>query len=644
MLDDPSRLNRIEELKTKLTSKTFQGGRKRRDNFYHPFKKTVLDSWKKKTEEEENISEKIFSKTSIFKKFFVFSVSFFAIAIGYASYTFFWKGNLISNENIEISVIGNTYVAGGEELPLQIQITNSNSSPLELADLLIEYPKSSSLDFSKDVERMRISLGTIPSGGIRNENVKLVLFGEQGSLKPLKISLEYRVEDSNAIFVKEKLYEVTINSTPINLTIEAPNVISSNQDITLNIKAKLNSTKPAGKMLVKIDYPFGFEFKEGSPLPTISNNIWNLGDLSPGVERTITVSGKMIDAYDGEDKIFRVWSGSEKSSDKSEIGVVFNTATHTVSITKPFLEAKLYVNGVYSKEYAVNTKTKIVGEIRWANNLETQVNDMEIKAKISGNAVNRKEIVVERGFYNSSEDTIIWNKNYDDVFAEIDPGDSDSVKFTLASLPLVTGSDSNGILSEPYIKIDVSVSGRQPEEGYAVGELENSESKMIKIISDVGFASKVLHFSGPFKNTGYIPPKVEHKTSYTIVWTVSNSANSISKARVRSSLPPWVNFIGSASPPSEDLTFNTSTKEIIWNLGNIKRGTGISSEEREVSFQVEFTPSLSQVGQTSTLINDSVLTGVDDFANVNVQVNKSSLDTKLGSDPLAPLGADRVVE
>ncbi|MFZ3015565.1 MAG: hypothetical protein WA101_01360, partial [Minisyncoccia bacterium] len=86
------------------------------------------------------------------------------------------------------------------------------------------------------------------------------------------------------------------------------------------------------------------------------------------------------------------------------------------------------------------------------------------------------------------------------------------------------------------------------------------------------------------------------------------------------------------------------TKEIVWNVGGIPRGTGITETGREVSFQVGFTPSLSQVATTPVLVNDAILTGHDDFANVDVRVNKASLNTRLSNDSLFPPNGDRVTE
>ncbi len=640
MGNDGGKLNKIEEMKNRLFSKNFKTHIDRVDNFTHQNKTEVLDTWKQE-EKKENVSDRFFVQTSFFKKFFVFSVIFFVLALSYASFKFFIGDNTISNDNIDIAILGNAFTAGGEELPLQIEITNRNSLPLDLVDLVMEYPKSSTGDLSQGAEHFRQSLGTIPAGAVRSENVKVTLFGEQGSTRPVKFSIEYRVEGSSGIFIKEKLYEVSISSTPIDLSIDAPLEVSPNQDINLNIKAALNAMKTTFDILLKVDYPVGFQFVSAKPAPSIGNNVWALGDFASGSSREVSISGKLIDVFDGEEKTFRIWSGAQSPTDKSNIGVVFNSLGHTVTVKKPFIEAQLFVNGVYQREYAIDTKTVVQGEIRWKNNLDTRINDLAITAKISGNAFNRKNINVNQGSYNSLANSMVWDKSSQNDFISVDPGQAGSVSFSLSPLSLFS---SDGMLSQPTINIDVSIAGKQPLEGYATKSLQNSESKIIRIISDVGFVDKMLYYSGPFTNTGLIPPKAGKETTYTVIWTLSNTANNISKVQIRSTLPPLVRFVGPISPANEDLIYNPSTKEILWNIGNLTKGTGISGLGKEVAFQIAFTPSASQIGTIPIIINDAVLTGHDDFANVDVRVNKAALNTRLSNDQSFPALGDRVVE
>ncbi|MEI7765704.1 MAG: hypothetical protein WCI93_03930 [bacterium] len=643
MQDEGEKLNRIEDMKVKLNNKNYEALHEFHNSFIYKNDRDVPDSWgDRKSNNFLDFKNNFFKKTSMFKKFFTYSIIFFVLALAYASYMFFAGGNTVSNNNIDIAVLGSTFTAGGEELPLQIEITNKNNAALELADLLVEYPKSSSGDLTGETEHLRESLGSIPSGGIKNDNIKVTLFGEQGSVRPIKISLEYRVAGSNAIFVKDKLYEVTVSSAPIDLSIDAPVEASPNQEVTLNVKATLNATKAASRILVRFDYPVGFQFETATPEPSYGNNIWSLGDLSPGAEKDIKVTGKMIDVSDGEEKTFHVFSGSENDSDKSLIGIVFNSLGHTILIKKPFIEAKVVINGVYQTEYAVDSSTPLFGSINWVNNLDTKVNDLEIRAKISGNALNRKTINSQTGYYNSSIDTIIWDKNSQDRFSEVNPGDSGSVDFSLSPFSLF--SSVGGLLSDPTINVEVSISAKQPMEGNQTQSLDNSESKIIRVISNVGLSAKALHSSGAFTNTGAMPPKVEKETTYTVVWSLSNTANNISGTQVRSTLPSWVRFVGPISPPSEDLIYNSSTREIIWNVGGIPKGTGITGGDRDVSFQIGLTPSLSQIDTIPVLINETTLTGHDDFAKVDVKVNKPPLTTLLQDDPAFTGTQAKVVE
>jgi len=204
-LDDKDRLSKIEDLKSKLFSRGYTPRVEHYDAHRHRAD-TPPENWT----HEDMKKEKPSKKTSLFKKFFIFSLIFFALSTLYVLFNFFEGGNNVSNDNIEISVLGNAFTNGGEDLPLIVEISNRNNVALELVDLVVESPRGSESS-NNNTERQRISLGSIPSGGSRSENVIVRLFGEQGSLNKVRISIEYRVPGSNAIFVKEKLMKLPSN-------------------------------------------------------------------------------------------------------------------------------------------------------------------------------------------------------------------------------------------------------------------------------------------------------------------------------------------------------------------------------------------------------------------------------------------------
>lgn len=638
MLDDKDKINKIEDLKSKLFSRNYETRVVHHEHFSQMNDVKVKDDWGDSLESNISKREQFFMQNSFFKKFFIFSIIFLFGALLFAGFSFFYGSNTISNDNINISILGSSFATGGEELPLVIEIENKNNSAMLSVDLISEYPK----DAKGNTERSRQSLGDISANSTKNQNISLVLFGEQGTINKVKFEVEYRIANSNAILVKEKYYEITINSTPINLSIEAPNDASPNEEITLKTKVSLNANKVAQKVLVHVDYPIGFQFSSSVPAPTFGNNSFFLGDLSPGVEKEITIKGRMIDVVDGEEKSFRVWAGNQSSDDKKEIAKILNSFAHTIFIKRAFIEARISIGNTYQKEYVVESRDSIQVSIDWANNLDTKVSDFEIRAKLSGNVLDRRRIVAENGFYDSANDEIIWDKNSFAKFKSIEPGETGIVYFSLTSLPLYSSFD--GLVANPSITVASSISGRQALEGNITEEIKNGETKVIKIITDLSFAVKSAYNSTLIKNTGPIPPKVGKETTYTITWSISNTANSVSKAEIRSKIPTWIKWKGVISPTTDSITYDQNTREIVWNTGRVNRGAGITTGAREVSFQLGFTPSLSQVDISPNILGESVLTAHDDFANVDLRTSRSLLTTKLNNDSSVSISGGVVVE
>jgi hypothetical protein len=160
---------KIEELKNKIYSKKQKLAPKQRSEI-HEKKHEISSSWK------DDETEKIIKKpaknllgSSMFRKVFFGSLIFFVASALFGLFMFFGESNTVSGNNIDISILGNAFANGGEELPLQIQITNKNSVRLRiLQTLLIEYQRGAGL--GEDIYRERIGVGDIPAGDVSSNN------------------------------------------------------------------------------------------------------------------------------------------------------------------------------------------------------------------------------------------------------------------------------------------------------------------------------------------------------------------------------------------------------------------------------------------------------------------------------------------
>jgi len=626
--------NKIEDIKMDLYDPNDKAMSHQREGVLHKVEHEVSKQWSDdELRKKENMNHKNKkSYGSIFKSFFIFSIIFFIGALGFAYYKFTNNDVSVSSDKIDIKIIGNAFTKGGEELPLQIEITNNNTANLELANLLVEYPKGAE-DNNIDVVRLpKETIGTIAPGESAIRNIKVKLFGEEKSIRNIKVSLDYHPEGSNAIFTKDKFYPVTISLAPLSLIIESPTSTTSNQPITFKVTASLNTSLPNENSVLQLTYPNNFEFESATPSPIIGSSVWDLSAISPTNPITVEIKGRLV-GQDGDEQVFHAYAGTTNGTDQSVVSVVYSSVLQKVLISKPFLEANILVNGQNLKEYAVSGGANVEVQISWANNLSTRITDGQIIVGLSGNVYNKNAVSPKNGFYDSANNQIIWDKNSISELAEINPGEKGTITFSFKPLSLIGLSN----ISNPQVSLKVSIRGREPLTGTTFNEINNFSEKIVKILSDFQIAT------GASYSSGSMPPKAETETKYIITWTLSNSANPITGAIAKASLPIYVKWAGLLSTSlNENVSYNEVSREVTWNIGAVNPNTGINSN-REASFAVTLSPSLSQVGSVPQLVKDVYLSGTDSFTNTLIKSTKGPVTTLL-SDPNFLPANGRVVQ
>lgn len=637
----------LEKMKKGLYSRgdhpQMDRGRNRRlaKNYYE-----VAENWPH--EEKENFEKNpVFvvkeKKMSFITKFLITSILFFVIASGIAFYRFYWGSNTISANNIEISVVGPVSVSGGQKMSLDIKVDNNNKTDLKGVDLKVEYPDGARAidNLETELKRTRNELGDIHQGQSVSKRIEAILFGEEKSKREIKITVEYRVSGSSAIFYKEKIYEVVISDSPVSVEVSGLKEINVNQAIDFTVTIRSNSSSPINNLLLKAEYPFGFIFANSSEKTLDqNNNLWSVGNLSPGEKKTIKIYGK-FQGQDGEDKVLRFSTGIASDKDEKMIATTLVDSTAEISIKKPFIGIQVALDGSVANEFVANSSKIIRADISWKNNLTVPIKNAEIQIRFKGNALNKTSVSANNGFYRSIDNTIIFDKTKNPSLELISPGESGNLNFSFGTLNTHIGGSS--FITEPLISMDIIASGKRLEGDNVPQEVLYESTRNVKIATDVSLSSRAVHWSGPFKNTGQMPPKAENETTYTVIWTITNTSNKIKDAKVVATIPMYVKWLSKFSPDNENISFNPAGSEIIWDVGDIEAGTGINNPPKEVSFQISFLPSLSQEGQSPVILNESVLGGTDIFTSASVGETRPSLTTTLRTDPDFKYNEDKVV-
>ncbi len=581
-----------------------------------------------------------------YNKIFLGSFIFFVLALIFVFSKFFFGANIVSGDNIGILVSGPVSIAGGEELPLDIEVKNSNNIDLKVVDLRVEFPDGtkSPTDQSVDLKRYQEVLGDIAIGKSEKRLVKSVIYGEENSQKIITITVEYRVVGSNAIFSKKKDFNVLISSSPVNIIVSGPSEVNANQLTDFSVDINSNSVNIVKNLILKVDYPFGFNLSSSNPKATNSDgSVFAIGDLAPGAKRSIRISGTVA-GQDGDQRVFKFNIGTPIKDDNTVVGTILASYMSTVSLRKSSMGITVSVNENPSKEVAIDVGNKNTATILWKNNLIEKLYDVSVKIKMSGQTLDKTSVAVENGNYTSFDSSVLFDKNNNPLLSMINPGDEGDMRFDFNTLYPSSGSAVS--FGNSTIKFDISVLGsRAGSSGATSPEILYSDIKTLKISSNLKLLSRGLRTTGPFENSGPWPPQVDNKTTYTITWTATDSFNNILGANVSATLPPNVNWEGYTSPDAEKIIYDKGTGEVVWNIGDMKSGIGPggNSAPRDVSFQVSITPSITQVGSQVVLLNEAMISGIDAFSGARVGEIKNPVTTNITSDQEYSDGVGQVI-
>ncbi|MEI6420051.1 MAG: hypothetical protein WCO30_00315 [bacterium] len=575
---------------------------------------------------DETLMTSSSKKTSFAFKFLLIAFIFFVIAVGFAGYRYFSSTNIVSATNVNLAISGPISIAAGDILSYGIEIKNENSVPLTGLSYLVEYPDGARRadDLTKELIREGQSNKTLAAGASMPLNFKSVLFGAEGDKKDLKFTVEYRMPGSNAVFHTSKTYTIEISSAPISVTVTGLKEVTSGQTINFTVEVRSDSAKVIQGLLLKTEFPFGFSLKKSEH--ALGSNMWSVGDLAPGAKRSLSFTG-VLEGQDSEERVFKFTTGLVSPKDSMIIGTPFFTSVASVAIQKPFLGVKIALDGGDASKYTAKPGKMVKVDLMYQNNLSTIINNAELVVRLSGQALNRNTINVEQGYYNSSEDVITFNREGVENLAALAPGATGNLSFSFSTFPSsVLTSGNSGI------NIEVTARGLRGEGKNVSQEILYSSIAKVQVGTEVKLSAQDSYVTGPFTNSGSIPPKANKPTTYTITWSLINTLNDATGVSVTGTMPSYVTWLNVISPTEENVTYDAVTGEVAWSVGDLKGGVGKGSSPRTVSFQVSYTPSISQIGERPVIMTESSVVGTDKFTNSQITATAKEINTNLNGD------------
>lgn len=544
-------------------------------------------------------------------------VAFFGLSVLLSTLYILFGQNSVSSDNIAVNLTGPLTVNGGEVLQFQVGVTNQNSIPVETATLILEYPTGTRSADGEGTELFteRIPLTSIRSGETINRTMSARVFGEENQEQIIRASVEYRVQNSNATFFKEaEPLRFKIGSAPVVLKVEADKTISSGQETTITLNVTSNSSSPLKDLLVKAEYPSGFDYTKSDPAPLSGRNIWRINEIEPEGSATIKITGVVI-GTESEKRVIKFSTGVASDRNSNTLSSVLAVGETEFTLEAPFLAVNVTVDGEKGETVSVSPGAQTNVSIEVENTLDNNVHDGVVEVVLSGNALSDTEIEPAGGYYNSNTRTIRWDGNSDSSLDRLAPGETVRISFTLRP-------ESNG-QQTPQVEFSVKVSGRRVSDSSASETIAGNIKRVIKVESKPGVEAAISHASG---SSGPIPPVVGETTAYTIGWQARATANSLSNVTVTASLPPYVTWTGVTGGEGE-WSYNPTSRIVEWKAGTIPSGGNVTG-----AFNVSFLPSASQIGKNPSITGDANLRANDNFTGSVLRATADGITTEIDGD------------
>lgn len=441
--------------------------------------------------------------------------------------------------------------------------------------------------------------------------------GQEGDVKEAKAKLSYRPKNLKARYASETSFSTLIKKVSLNFDFDLPSKIESGKEIKFSLNYFSNVDYLLSDLRVAIDYPSGFEFV-GSSSRYLEEDEWNIGLLNKAEGGRVEISGVLMGEV-GEEKIFRARIGSWHDGEF----ILLKEAVRGISIIKPALYITQQINN--NPKFIANPGDLLHYEIFFKNIGEEFLNNMFLLVNLGGPAFDFATIQAPEGDFTPGENSIIWDWRRVRDLQILPPQSEGRVEFW------VKLKNEWGLGDSSDIKTTIFLS-------------QAKEEFVNKVNSKLALSQKGYYYDEVFGNSGPIPPRVGQVTNYTITWQVKNYYNDVKDAKVKAILPSNVNLTGKIFPDeqTDKITFDSRSREIIWNIGDLPAGRGVTEPAPNVSFQVSFVPQEDMRGEVARLIGEARVSGQDEWTGETVHSSGSSLHTDLPDDGRVPAEKGKV--
>ena len=510
-----------------------------------------------------------------------------------------------------LEILGPKEVIPFEQVEYTVRIKNNATFRLENPTLIFMTPENSLKDGkfyeTEVIDEEKFGFFLNP-GEEKIFTFKFQLLGQEGEKKIVKSLFTYKPKNLKAKYQSETSFVTILKSLPLTFNLEFPRKIPIGQNFSIKINYFSNLDFPVVDLRCQVEYPQGFEFISSYP-KGLEPTEWQIPILNPNEGGRIEIIGK-ISGRVGEGKIFKARLGLIKEGKF----ILLKTLAKGGELSQTTVFLRQEING--NPRYVASPGEWLHYEIYFKNVGDKDLTNLVLFSKLEGEAFDLTSVHSENGNFSIGDNTLVFDWQKVPQLQYLPPLSEGKVEFWVKVRENITN------LKDPLIRNIVFI-----------GEVR--EEFVTKIASKLECVQTGFYFDEVFGNSGPIPPLVGSSTTYTINWQVKNHYSDVKEAKLRAKLPNNVQLTGQIFPPDETarFTFDSASREIVWNIGDVEKGVGRIKPPKSIFFQVSITPTEDQRGKEAILLENVEIECFDSWAEVTIKDRIPNLTTKNLKDP-----------
>ena len=322
----------------------------------------------------------------------------------------------------------------------------------------------------------------------------------------------------------------------------------------------------------------------------------------------------------------------KKESDGSER--IFWEKTISFDVMKSDLNLSLSLNGEKSDQ-PLDFGETLEYSLSYSNNGDSSLYDLVLMAVIKGDFIQWSSLRDPSGG-SRSNNAIVWTKEQIPALAELAPGSSGAIDFSVKVKDFSDSDLGSDALISSYAQYGINNQASKD------GDDNKSNTINSQLNSDLALSEKILYFNEdnlPI-GSGPLPPRVGETTTVRVSWTIKNNLHDLEEAQVVLDLPAGVSWAGSNNTNVGKISYDEESRRIIWRIGFLP----LSVYRADAEFNLSLTPGESDRNKILVISPGSLATAIDAVTKGELQRKTQAKTSKLEDDEIAGLSNNGRVE